>query len=245
MCQLRSDSLLSRDRGQATGAGPALTPPSSCDPHPLSLCLPHISSEASIPALVHSAVMRSLVITSILLTARVSSGGKGDEVTSRGVSLPMSRVLDDMFENFKSVELQAVWDEIQSRKVVSFSVVRDAAQFLVVQTAWVLAGLLLWRGPAVTRRDQKSGEESTEVLENKGLTEAVDVSKINSFFMNPQHVTRNLVVCSSLVSLPVYCGALPNQVASVHDHGQLLVPALPAVEEDSSHGLPNTRLPAL
>lgn len=117
------------------------------------------------------------------------------------MSGPVSRVLDDMIGNFKSVELQAVWDELQSRKVVSFSVVRDSTQFLVVQAAWLLAGLLLWRGPAVTRRDLITGEERVELLEDKVFTETVDVGKLNNFFMNPQHVTRNLVVCASLVSL--------------------------------------------
>ena len=82
------------------------------------------------------------------------------------MSGPVSRVLDDMIGNFKSVELQAVWDELQSRKVVSFSVVRDSTQFLVVQAAWLLAGLLLWRGPAVTRRDLITGEERVELLCN-------------------------------------------------------------------------------
>ena len=119
------------------------------------------------------------------------------------MSGPVSRVLDDMIGNFKSVELQAVWDELQSRKVVSFSVVRDSTQFFVVQAAWLLAGLLLWRGPAVTRRDLITGEERVELLEDKVFTETVDVSKLNNFFMNPQHVTRNLVVCASLVSLSV------------------------------------------
>ena len=139
-------------------------------------------------------------LTALLLTLTASYGGLCDD---ENVSGPMPRILDDMLGNFQSVELQAVWDEIQSRKVVSFSVVRDATQFLVVQTAWLLAGLLLWRGPAVTRRDLVTGDERLELLEDKtGFTEAsVDVGKLNNFFMNPQHVTRNLFVCASLVSL--------------------------------------------
>lgn len=137
----------------------------------------------------------------LLLSLAVSSGALSDDRRNGNMSGPVSRVLDDMIGNFKSVELQAVWDELQSRKVVSFSVVRDSTQFLVVQAAWLLAGLLLWRGPAVTRRDLITGEERVELLEDKVFTETVDVGKLNNFFMNPQHVTRNLVVCASLVSL--------------------------------------------
>lgn len=137
----------------------------------------------------------------LLLSLAVSFGALSDDRRNGNMSGPVSRVLDDMIGNFKSVELQAVWDELQSRKVVSFSVVRDSTQFLVVQAAWLLAGLLLWRGPAVTRRDLITGEERVELLEDKVFTETVDVGKLNNFFMNPQHVTRNLVVCASLVSL--------------------------------------------
>ena len=145
--------------------------------------------------------MTYLAVLAFLLTLTLSSGAQSDDGKDRDLSGPMSRILDDMFVNFKSVELQAVWDEIQSRKVISFSVVRDTAQYLVVQSFWLLAGLLLWRGPAVTRRDLIPGQESAELLEDKVFTGAVDVSKLNNFFMNPQHVTRNLVVCASLVSL--------------------------------------------
>ena len=145
----------------------------------------------------------------LLLSLAVSSGAQSDDGEDGNMLGPMSRVLDDMVGNFKSVELQAVWDELQSRKVVSFSVVRDSTQFLVVQAAWLLAGLLLWRGPAVTRRDLVTGQQSVELLEDKVFTEAVDMGKLNNFFMNPQHVTRNLIVCGSLVSLSVsqYTGA--------------------------------------
>ena len=145
----------------------------------------------------------------LLLSLAVSSGAQSDDGGDGNMLGPMSRVLDDMVGNFKSVELQAVWDELQSRKVVSFSVVRDSTQFLVVQAAWLLAGLLLWRGPAVTRRDLVTGQQSVEQLEDKVFTEAVDMGKLNNFFMNPQHVTRNLIVCGSLVSLSVsqYTGA--------------------------------------
>ena len=145
----------------------------------------------------------------LLLSLAVSSGAQSDDGEDGNMLGPMSRVLDDMVGNFKSVELQAVWDELQSRKVVSFSVVRDSTQFLVVQAAWLLAGLLLWRGPAVTRRPLVTGEQRLDQLEDKVFTEAVDMGKLNNFFMNPQHVTRNLIVCGSLVSLSVsqYTGA--------------------------------------
>ena len=143
------------------------------------------------------------VYSALLLSLAVYSGAQSDDGGDGNMLGPMSRILDDTVGNFKSVELQAVWDELQSRKVVSFSVVRDSTQFLVVQAAWLLAGLLLWRGPAVTRRDLVTGEQSVELLEDKVFTEGVDVGKLNNFFMNPQHVTRNLVVCASLVSLSV------------------------------------------
>ena len=148
----------------------------------------------------------------LLLSLAVSSGAQSDDGEDGNMLGPMSRVLDDMVGNFKSVELQAVWDELQSRKVVSFSVVRDSTQFLVVQAAWLLAGLLLWRGPAVTRRHLVTGEQRLDQLEDKVFTEAVDMGKLNNFFMNPQHVTRNLIVCGSLVSLSVsqYTGAINN-----------------------------------
>ena len=145
--------------------------------------------------------MTYLAVIAFLLTLTVSSGAQTNDGKDRNLSGPMSRILDDMFVDFKKVELQAVWDEIQSRKVISFSVVRDTAQYLVVQSFWLLAGLLFWRGPALTRRDLIPGEESVELLEDKVFTGAVDVGKLTNFFMNPQHVTRNLVVCASLVSL--------------------------------------------
>ena len=81
--------------------------------------------------------MTYLAFFAFLLTLTLSSGAQSDDGKDRDLSVPMSRILDDMFVNFKSVELQAVWDEIQSRKVISFSVVRDTAQYLVVQSFWL------------------------------------------------------------------------------------------------------------
>ena len=204
-CQLRSDSLRSRLVTSATGGH---CPDStqwlsstiqSSQAQPLSSTVKYTRAEWR----AKWKVMTYLAVFAFLLTLTLSSGAQSDDGKDRDSSGPMSRILDNMFVNFKSVELQAVWDDIQSRKVISFSVVRDTAQYLVVQSFWLLAGLLLWRGPAVTRRDLIPGQESAELLEDKVFTGAVDVSKLNNFFMNPQHVTRNLVVCASLVSLEI------------------------------------------
>ena len=40
----------------------------------------------------------------------------------------MAGMVEAMFGQFRQVELGSVWQEIRSRKVVSFSVVRDATQ---------------------------------------------------------------------------------------------------------------------
>ena len=40
----------------------------------------------------------------------------------------MAGMVEAMFGQFRQVELASVWQEIRSRKVVSFSVVRDATQ---------------------------------------------------------------------------------------------------------------------
>ena len=93
------------------------------------------------------------------------------------------------------VVAQDVWEELQSRETVTFSVVRDTVQFLVVNLAWVAAGLLLWRGPAVTRDLASTGEEG----EGASISNTVDLSRLNNFFMNPNKVARNMYVCTSLV----------------------------------------------
>ena len=64
---------------------------------------------------------------------------------------------------------------------------------------WVLAGLLLWKGPLIKRVDERTGEEDIDFSNDRFANEAVDFSKINNFFTNPQTVSRNLVVCATLV----------------------------------------------
>ena len=61
--------------------------------------------------------MTYLAVIAFLLTLTVSSGAQTNDGKDRNLSGPKSRILDDMFVDFKKVELQAVWDEIQSRKV--------------------------------------------------------------------------------------------------------------------------------
>ena len=98
------------------------------------------------------------------------------------------------------VVAQDVWEELQSRETVTFSVVRDTVQFLVVNLAWVAAGLLLWRGPAGTRDLASTGQgEEGEGEEGASISNTVDLSRLNNFFMNPNKVARNMYVCTSLV----------------------------------------------
>ena len=65
-----------------------------------------------------------------------SSGAEGGDavVTERDASTGdlMAGMVEAMFGQFRQVELGTVWQEIRSRKVVSFSVVRDATQVTVV-----------------------------------------------------------------------------------------------------------------
>ena len=99
--------------------------------------------------------------------------------------------------------VQDVWDDLRSRQTISFSVVRDTAQFLLVNTAWITAGLLLWHGPALTREDITTGEEGeVSLLQDRLYTQTIDMSRLNNFFMNPNKVARNLYVCTSLVGNP-------------------------------------------
>ena len=83
-----------------------------------------------------SAVM--LLSTSAVcdLIAMGSSGAEGGDavVTERDASTGdlMAGMVEAMFGQFRQVELASVWQEIRSRKVVSFSVVRDATQVTVV-----------------------------------------------------------------------------------------------------------------
>ena len=64
---------------------------------------------------------------------------------------------------------------------------------------WVLAGLMLWKGPLVNKVDERTGEDVIDFMDDRFAAEAVDLNKINNFFTNPQTVTRNLVVCATLV----------------------------------------------
>ena len=63
-------------------------------------------------------------------------GGEGRDLvaTKRDASTGdlMAGMVEAMFGQFRQVELASVWQEIRSRKVVSFSVVRDATQVTVV-----------------------------------------------------------------------------------------------------------------
>merc|ERR1711974_423283 len=105
--------------------------------------------------------------------------------------------MEGMFGQFKEVTFQSVWEQVQSRKTVSFSVVRDTSQFLVINLAWITAGLLLWRGPAVTRAEETEQDE-------------VDISRLNNFFTNPTVVARNLFVCTSLFLMTFLFWFLPS-----------------------------------
>ena len=116
-------------------------------------------------------------------------------VTCDGQSRQLSHVAEGMFGQFREVTFQSVWEQVQSRKTVSFSVVRDTSQFLVINIAWITAGLLLWRGPAVTRAEETEEDE-------------VDISRLNNFFTNPTVVARNLFVCTSLVNIKRLVGRL-------------------------------------
>ena len=102
------------------------------------------------------------------------------------------------------VTAQAVWDDLRSRQTVTFSVVRDTAQFILVNLAWLTAGLLLWRGPALTMHQREEEEEEVKevtFLQDRLSTsiQAIEFSRLNNFFMNPNKVARNMLVCSSLV----------------------------------------------
>ena len=110
-------------------------------------------------------------------------------------------MVDGMFGQFREVNLQSVWEDVQSRKTVSFSVVRDTAQFLVVNLAWITASLLLWRGPKVTENRRAGETETLDSLQDRTYYDVIDTSRLSNFFMNPSKVARNLFVCSSLVNI--------------------------------------------
>ena len=95
------------------------------------------------------------------------------------------------------VTAQEVWQDLQSRQTVSFSVVRDTAQFLLFNLTWLTAGLLLWRGPA-TRDHIRTGEEEEEevvtLLQDRFSSQTVDISRLNNFFMNPVKLFKREVL---------------------------------------------------
>ena len=63
---------------------------------------------------------------------------------------------------------------------------------------WVSLHLLLWKGPATQLVDIVTREDD---IREKDFTENVDLSKITTFFTNPQTVARNLLVCTSFVRI--------------------------------------------
>ena len=81
-------------------------------------------------------------------------------VTKRDASTGdlMAGMVEAMFGQFRQVELASVWQEIRSRKVVSFSVVRDATQVTrfrsscsscsvpAVCSSWLCSWCGWWRG---------------------------------------------------------------------------------------------------
>ena len=115
-----------------------------------------------------------------------------------------------IFSQFKDVKFVDVWNEAKSDKVVSYTIARDLTQvnsswfqllrnqwylqYLAVQIMWITLHLLIWKGPAT----QLIGKEDS--LVDKTFEENVDLSKIALFFMTPQTVARNLLVCTSFVS---------------------------------------------
>jgi len=99
-----------------------------------------------------------------------------------------------VFNQFKEVKLGDVWNEAKSEKVVSYTIARDITQYLAVQLMWVSLHLLLWKGPATQLVDIVTREDD---IREKDFTENVDLSKITTFFTNPQTVARNLLVCTS------------------------------------------------
>ena len=69
-------------------------------------------------------------VCDIAMGSSGAEGGDAAVVTERDASTGglMAGMVEAMFGQFRQVELGSVWQEIRSRKVVSFSVVRDATQ---------------------------------------------------------------------------------------------------------------------
>ena len=133
-----------------------------------------------------------LPVLFVTLTLIVTSDCQTRQITAQ--------ITDGLFGQFRGVSLQSVWEQVQNRKTVSFSVVRDTAQFLVVNLAWLTAGLVLWRGPAVSRGDTRTPGHQALLQENVSH-HVIDIKKLNNFFSNPNVVARNLFVCTSLVTI--------------------------------------------
>ena len=65
---------------------------------------------------------------------------------------------------------------------------------------WISLHKILWKGSLLENR------RTGDLLVEQDTDSRVDVSKIEKFFMNPQTVTRNVMVCTGFVSLrPLYC----------------------------------------
>ena len=86
---------------------------------------------------------------------------------------------------------------------------------------WVSLHHLLWKGPATNKISSEfKGEETMKVIDAK-----VNLSKIANFFMNPQTVARNLLVCTSFVSYSLgYCLRNDNFVSVRHHLPPLVLP---------------------
>jgi len=99
-----------------------------------------------------------------------------------------------ILKQFKDVKLGQAWNELKGDKVVSYTIARDFTQYLAVQLMWVTLHLLIWKGPALKLVDIFNREDA--ILEKEFINN-VDMSKITNFFMNPQTVARNMIVCTS------------------------------------------------
>lgn len=95
------------------------------------------------------------------------------------------------FSQFKEVKLGAVWNDLKSSKIVSYTVTRDLTVFLFVQMMWITLHLFLWKGSLTENR--RTGDLFFDDVTDRN----VDMDKIMTFFMDPKNVARNLFVCTS------------------------------------------------
>ena len=150
--------------------------------------LTHCTSGQKAPSPQTAKTMRTKLVTTSLASLTVC------------LLILSSEVSGQQTVEVSGVTAQTVWQDLRSRQTITFSVVRDTAQFLVVNLAWITAGLLLWRGPALTGQERQE-EEVTFLQDRLSLsTQTVDASRLNNFFMNPNKVARNMFVSASLVS---------------------------------------------